>query len=351
MTVASNPAVGGENFMASLPTETFEVLRDYLDRAPDELTEWAQSQKAVLASLEEQREGGTGSADPGSVASTSTSGSAGPEAKEPGSVPVGPTPGVAPATDSGDSEDDESEDFYNDMEGEDDILQRRRTPGYTRALSAAKRGKASHGSVRKEVVSATPEDAASSGGDTGTESAGAETAGAAGIATAPRRGWVNLSAGGRVALIVLLIAGIIGGVKLASQTGDASRATATTPSIGTDGPDINGAARIAELTAAIERNPDSIEERLELGVLYFNDRRIEEAQELWLEVTELAPDDATAWYNLGFSYLSMQPAQTDAAREAWQRVVDLDPESEMALTVAMHMQGLDMPAPEQDPTG
>ena len=75
------------------------------------------------------------------------------------------------------------------------------------------------------------------------------------------------------------------------------------------------------------------------------------AKAQWLTVTELAPDNATAWYNLGFYYLTIQPADMAAAKAAWQRVIDIDPESEMARTASMHLAGLEDPtAPSPTPT-
>ena len=319
--MTSDPTAGSEDVTHPLPAETLAILRDYLDRAPLELAEWAHEQKVLL-----------------------------------------PEPVSDPATEPVTPDEDESEDFYNDMEGEDDILQLRRTPGSKRAR-APKPSRARQSSVRP---GAKPhEDSAGTSVGTGASSepassepatsAPTDTSAPASGATTPR-GWRNLSAGRRMALVVLLMAGIIGGVKFAgmdrgANTTSANTAAGSSRSIGTGAPEVDSATRIADLTAAIEQNPEAVEERLELGVLYFNDRRIEDAQELWLEVTELAPQDVAAWYNLGFSYLSMDPAQPDAAHEAWQHVIELDPDSEMALTVTMHMQGQGGADSEQDPAG
>ncbi|MFT0846573.1 tetratricopeptide repeat protein [Actinomycetaceae bacterium L2_0104] len=308
--MTNDPQAGGAK---PLPAENLEILRDYLDLAPEELAEWAQEQKKQL----------------------------GLDTVDIQEAPSVPTP--EPQADGSDAEEDESEDFYNDMEGEDDILQLRRTPGSKKARTSTKKN-ASAGAAPavKKTAAAKPGAAAD--------------ASRKGARTAQRKGWSGLSTGSRMALVLLLIAGIAGGVKLAGQTGGDDTATVTpsmgsATAMGSGSGDVDSAARIAELTSVIEQDPQEIEARLELGVLYFNDRQIEQAQEQWLEVTELSPEDVTAWYNLGFSYLSMQPAEMELARDAWQRVVELDPQSEMARTVSMHMQGLEMPASSDEPTG
>ncbi|MFT3944984.1 MAG: hypothetical protein QM705_14330 [Ancrocorticia sp.] len=332
----SDTTVGGAGSFASLPTESIDVLRDYLDAAPAELAEWAREQREHLDSLVAQRaaEDASSSPEEGSSGSTTTSR---PEASE---TPGSPVVGFVDASDiEVVTEEDESEDFYNDMEGEDDILQRRRTPGAKRSRVTSRASRA-RGPARSDAS------------DTATVAPSASAARVSGgVSAPPRRGWAGLSVGARFALVALLIVGIVGGVKLAGQGKAENTAVGSTPTMSSAAASGEVAARIAELTSAIEKNPQAVEERLELGVLYFNDRYIDKAQVIWLEVTELAPDNVSAWYNLGFSYLSMDPAQMDKAKEAWQRVVDLDPESQMAKTVSMHLQGFTDTDPGQDSVG
>ena len=78
---------------------------------------------------------------------------------------------------------------------------------------------------------------------------------------------------------------------------------------------------------------------------------IEQAREQWDAVIAVDEANVTAWYNLGFYYLSSDPVDMDAARAAWQRVIELDPGSEMATTVSMHLEGLTAPddAPDDAP--
>lgn len=260
----------GEGGQVPVSPDRMELLREYLEGAPEELSDWAGERLVELD--------GSVEADTGGAAD-----SAGPEDSE--------TSG---------SETEESDDFYNDMEGEDDLVHDRMGKRRNRG------GKADN-----------PE----------------------------------LSAGGmggksKVLLALVLVVGVIGGVYVAGQGGDETP-SASTPTMNSDSQD--STQRKAELADAIEENPEAIDERLELGVLYFNDRDIEQAQEQWLKVTELEPEAVAAWYNLGFSYLSEEPADTEAAYAAWERVIDIDPDSQEAQTVKMHMEGLTDPveSPEE----
>lgn len=156
----------------------------------------------------------------------------------------------------------------------------------------------------------------------------------------------------RFALVVALLAGILGGVWYAAQPRTSTAPEAATPTLGAPGPsETDVLARIAELEAKIEADPGDIDARLELGVAYFNQRQTDRAHEQWLAVTELAPDNATAWYNLGFYYLTIVPADMPAAQAAWQRVIEIDPDSDMARTASMHLAGLADPSvPSPTPT-
>lgn len=102
----------------------------------------------------------------------------------------------------------------------------------------------------------------------------------------------------------------------------------------------DSAKRIKELEAQVKENPDSVEGFLEMGLLKFNMGDMQGAEEAWLKVTELDPDEIQAWYNLGFCYLAQDPPDTDKVREMWQHVIDIDPSSPLAQTVQSHMGAL-----------
>lgn len=96
-------------------------------------------------------------------------------------------------------------------------------------------------------------------------------------------------------------------------------------------------ARLAELTAQVEREPSHIDARLELGVLLMGSGDVAGAEEQWLAATQLDPERIEPWYNLGFLYLSQQPADTASARDAWQRVLEIDPDFPEADIIRNHM--------------
>lgn len=75
-------------------------------------------------------------------------------------------------------------------------------------------------------------------------------------------------------------------------------------------------------------------------MLYFNQARVNDALKQWQKAAELKPGDPTAWYNLVFAYLLLDPADKEAAAEAWSRVTQLAPDSELAATVSMYLEGL-----------
>ncbi|MDO5700169.1 MAG: tetratricopeptide repeat protein [Bowdeniella nasicola] len=100
------------------------------------------------------------------------------------------------------------------------------------------------------------------------------------------------------------------------------------------------AERVAALQNAIEKDPSDTDARLELGVLLFNQRETSAAEEQWTAAVAEDPDLVQAWYNLGFLYLSKEPPEEDKARDAWQKVIDLAPDSDLAANVASHMDAL-----------
>ncbi|MDO5499651.1 MAG: tetratricopeptide repeat protein [Propionibacteriaceae bacterium] len=122
-------------------------------------------------------------------------------------------------------------------------------------------------------------------------------------------------------------------------------------------------SRVGDLKAAagwqaklVELNPNDKDNRLILGVTYYNDAQYPQAEEQWLTAAALDPADPGPWYNLGFLYLSLDPPADQLAEEAWSKVVELAPGSEMAQTVSEHLDRLDSmpaasPAPDATPGG
>lgn len=142
----------------------------------------------------------------------------------------------------------------------------------------------------------------------------------------------------RLLLVVALAAGAVAGVWFAGRP--APDPDAATPTLAADVADAEAEARIAELEARLAADPTDVAAHLELGVLLFNAERLEAAGEHWQTATRLAPDEAEAWYNLGFFHASVEPPDYAAARECWERVVAIDPDSELARVAAMHLGGV-----------
>ena len=141
--------------------------------------------------------------------------------------------------------------------------------------------------------------------------------------------------------------------------------------------------RVAELTAAAAADPSSVEVLFELGEAYFlagewqaaidwftklvaiepnnvhaltdigtsnyNLGFTEEAKTIWLSAVEIDFNDPQLHYNLGFLYANAEPQDLPAARREWQTVLDLAPDSDLAQTVKVHLEGLAEAAPEASP--
>ena len=141
--------------------------------------------------------------------------------------------------------------------------------------------------------------------------------------------------------------------------------------------------RVAELTAAAAKDPNSIEVLFELGESYFlagewqaaidwftklvaiepdnvhaltdigtsnyNLGFTEEAKTIWLSAVEVDFNDPQLHYNLGFLYANAEPQDLPAAMSEWQTVLQLAPDSSLAQTVQVHLEGLSEATPEASP--
>lgn len=96
-------------------------------------------------------------------------------------------------------------------------------------------------------------------------------------------------------------------------------------------------ARMAELTAQVEADPADVDARLELGVLLLQSGDLAAAEEQWVAAAEQDPERVEALYNLGFLYMSKEPADTAKARDAWQKVLEIEPDFPQADIIRNHM--------------
>lgn len=147
----------------------------------------------------------------------------------------------------------------------------------------------------------------------------------------------------------------------ASRTPDADRIAALRAKLATNPSDVavlaelghvysvgGDAAQAKEWHAkALAIQPDNTDVLLAYGVDLFNLQDTAGAIAQWTRVTQLKPKDAEAWYNLGFAYLQAEPPDAAMSDAAWQKVIELAPDSDLAKTVRNHLPGA---APTASPT-
>ncbi len=76
---------------------------------------------------------------------------------------------------------------------------------------------------------------------------------------------------------------------------------------------------------------------LALGAAQFNLGNAAEAEKQWLVAAKLYPNNQEVHYDLGFLYMSQSPSNTAKMKAEWQKVIDIDPNSDLAKTVATHL--------------
>ena len=74
-----------------------------------------------------------------------------------------------------------------------------------------------------------------------------------------------------------------------------------------------------------------------VGAAQFNLGNAVEAKKQWLVAAGLYPNVAEVHYDLGFLYFSQTPPDTAKMTAEWQKVVAIDPNSNLAKTVATHL--------------
>jgi tetratricopeptide (TPR) repeat protein len=89
-------------------------------------------------------------------------------------------------------------------------------------------------------------------------------------------------------------------------------------------------------------DPEHVEGLLARGAVYFNTGDSVSAEKLWKQVVGIDPDNVEAHYDLGFLYLNSATPNWDGLRAEWNKVIELDPDSELAKTVQAHLDQLVM---------
>jgi len=92
-------------------------------------------------------------------------------------------------------------------------------------------------------------------------------------------------------------------------------------------------------------DPKNLTALLALGAVEFNLGDSVGAEEDWRAVLVIDPKNVEAHYDLGFMYLSKNPPDMANVKLEWGKVIELDPNSSVAKTVATHLASFASPAP------
>lgn len=90
----------------------------------------------------------------------------------------------------------------------------------------------------------------------------------------------------------------------------------------------------------VQHQPNDLDSRLVLGVAYFNVNRVADAEAQWRQAAEISPTSPHPWFNLGFARMAQDPPDVDGAVAAWDRVNELAPGSDIAASAQEHRERL-----------
>ena len=107
--------------------------------------------------------------------------------------------------------------------------------------------------------------------------------------------------------------------------------------------DFKNSGLFLEKVLAID--PNNMTGLLALGAVEFNLGDPAAAEKDWRAALVIDPKNVEAHYDLGFMYLSKNPADVANAKLEWGKVIEIDPNSDVAKTVATHLASLSSPAP------
>jgi cytochrome c-type biogenesis protein CcmH/NrfG len=82
-----------------------------------------------------------------------------------------------------------------------------------------------------------------------------------------------------------------------------------------------------------------------LGAAQFNLGDSKAAEKSWLKAVAVAPRNAEAHYDLGFLYLSSATPDLAKVKAEWQKVIAIDPTSDIAKNVQTHLKSLSSQSP------
>jgi cytochrome c-type biogenesis protein CcmH/NrfG len=178
-----------------------------------------------------------------------------------------------------------------------------------------------------------------------------------------------------------VLLGLLGGWIIASQVGEGRRAATPAPAQQTTGPaseqprparalDEN---RVAQLRAEADRDPRNAAPRIQLGNLYFDSERYDESARWYAAALEIDPQQVDVSTDLGIAYyytnqpdraleqfdrsLAIDPTHSktllnigvvkafgkqdlEGAAKAWERVLEVAPNSEEAIRARQGLEGI-----------
>lgn len=99
---------------------------------------------------------------------------------------------------------------------------------------------------------------------------------------------------------------------------------------------------------ALELSPDDLETLLMAGVSEFNVNNFDAAEKHWTHATEVDATKPEPWFNLGYVYLMREPKDEAGLKRAWDKVLELAPDSDMAKAVKEYRQSAPGPVTGSD---
>ena len=107
--------------------------------------------------------------------------------------------------------------------------------------------------------------------------------------------------------------------------------------------DYTNSAHFSQEAVAISPKNDTA--WVALGASLFNGGKNADAKNAWDKATAINPKNAEAYYDIGFYYLSGSSPDLAKVRAAWQKVISINPTSDLAKTVATHLSSLNSASP------
>ena len=172
----------------------------------------------------------------------------------------------------------------------------------------------------------------------------------------------------------LLVGWIVGSQQAGSAPPPVQAAAAqSAPPAGQQAPPVFDESRAAGLKVAAEKNPGDAETRVQLGDLYFDAERYDEAMTWYEAALKVDPKNVNASTDLGITYyyknqpdralaqfersLTIDPSHSktllnigivrafgkqdlDGAAKAWERVIEVAPQSQEAVVAKKGLEGL-----------